>query len=208
MTCFSLQTAVIFLYWLALTCQLHLVLLTLGVLSKSPENYERLSDSALAQFNSYSTQHAHFISSRNCSFNCIVSFMGYAPGCILYAKLLSIYMWNGGGRGEWLTHKARPGFIIPVIFTINSLQSCSGKKKMYMSSPEVDLTNAWFLTKYFQDRFILFLGIQQPFFNATSYYSGKTPIFTTLYLTNPKGHCMTALVYKPKKFLLENSVFF
>lgn len=92
MTCFSLQTAVIFLYWLALTCQPHLVLLTLGVLLKSLEYSEGLSNSLLAWFNSYSTQHTHFISNRNCSFNCIVSFMGYAPGCILYAKLLSIYM--------------------------------------------------------------------------------------------------------------------
>lgn len=124
MTCFSLQTAVIFLYWLALTCQLHLVLLTLGVLLKSLEYYERLSDSVLAWFNSYSTQHTHFISSRNCSFNCIVSFMGYAPGCILYAKLLSIYMWNGGKEKKSVTHKARP-----VIFAaLNSIQICLGIK--------------------------------------------------------------------------------
>lgn len=134
MTCFSLQTAVIFLYWLALTCQLHLVLLTLGVLLKSLEYYQRLSDSVLAWLNSYSTQHTHFISSRNCSFNCIVSFMGYAPGCVLYAKLLSIYMWNCEKKKKKkepkkLIHTARPGFIIPAILTaLNCIQSSLGNK--------------------------------------------------------------------------------
>lgn len=43
------------------------------------------------QFNSYSAQHARFISTGNCSFNCTVSFMGYAPGCVLYARHFSIY---------------------------------------------------------------------------------------------------------------------
>lgn len=154
MTCFSLQTAVIFLYWLALTCQLHLVLLTLGVLLKSLEYYQRLSDSVLAWLNSYSTQHTHFISSRNCSFNCIVSFMGYAPGCVLYAKLLSIYMWNCEKEGKKkkksakkVIHAARPGFIIPAILTaLNCIQGFWGIKQMYISLSKVHLTNALFLT--------------------------------------------------------------
>lgn len=47
---------------------------------------------------------------------------------------------------------------------------------MYMSSPEVDLTNALLLTEYFKTGSSSFLGIQQPFFNASLYYTGKTPI--------------------------------
>lgn len=148
MTCFSLQTAVIFLYWSALTCQLHLAPLTLEVLLKSLEYYQRLSDSVPAWLNSYSTQHTHFISSRNCSFNCIVCFMGYASGCVLYAKLLSIYMWNGEEdkkKKKKVIHSTRPGFVIPVILTaLNCIQSCLGIKLMYMSP--VHLTNVLHLT--------------------------------------------------------------
>lgn len=49
-------------------------------------------------FHSDSRQRTHFIPDINCSFNCTVSFMGCAPGCILYRKHLSIY-----GRGGRLT---------------------------------------------------------------------------------------------------------
>lgn len=57
------------------------------------------------QFNSYSTQHARFICSGNCSFNCTVSFMGYAPGCILYARHFSIY---GQSYTQNFEHKVKP----------------------------------------------------------------------------------------------------
>lgn len=62
--------------------------------------------------------------------------MGYAPGCVLYAKLLSIYMWNGGKekKKKSLSHKARPGFILPVIFpALNCIQAVLGIKQICIS---------------------------------------------------------------------------
>lgn len=74
--------------------------------------------------------------------------MGYAPGCVLYARLLSIYMWNGGKKKKKsVTHKARTGFTIAIIFTVlNCIQICLGIKQMYMSPSAVYLTNELFIT--------------------------------------------------------------
>lgn len=95
-------TTVIFCYLLALTYRwtASVATETRSFLSKAYCRPE--SD---AQFNSYSTQHTNFISSGNCSFNCTVSFMGYAPGCVLYARHFSIY---GQSYTQNFKHKVKP----------------------------------------------------------------------------------------------------
>lgn len=72
------------------------------------------------------------------------------PQAVFFMPSFSVFicgMVKKRKKKKSVTHKARPGFTIPIIFTVlNCIQICLGIKQIYMSPSEVYLTNELFLT--------------------------------------------------------------